>query len=294
MAARRRASPCRAPVRAGMVLGATAPAVRKIGWAGRTVLTYVLGGTRHGICWGGCVGGWWAYLDERTRQEVDADVLRDRRMMAVRTVWEALRPLELGLREAEQVVHARYEALGDRVQHSPPDPLDIPSLAIRAAAYPGRVAAVEAFWDGDTVHDWFVLLVAVLDHPTGKGTWRPSITALVVPRRPPPRPRRAGPWPTTSECRSTSPPRTSPMTTLRAGGRSRAGRRVHEGDGGRIVGDAQEQPVRRPSPQPVQPTSRLADKRRRCFLHPRGWPSPYDGADIFGAVLPARTGMVPL
>ncbi|WP_328914912.1 MULTISPECIES: hypothetical protein [unclassified Streptomyces] len=115
------------------------------------------------------MGGWWAYLDEQTRQEVDADVLRDRRMMAVRTVWEALRPLELGLREAEQVVHARYEALGDRVQHSPPDPLDIPSLAIRAAEFPGRVAAVEAFWDGDTVHDWFVLLVAVLDHPTGEG-----------------------------------------------------------------------------------------------------------------------------
>nr|BFD86933.1 hypothetical protein StreXyl84_63340 [Streptomyces sp. Xyl84] len=27
---------------------------------------------------------------------------------------------------------------------------------------------VEAFWDGDTVHDWFVLLVAVLDSPDGE------------------------------------------------------------------------------------------------------------------------------
>ncbi|WP_405892294.1 hypothetical protein OG612_17400 [Streptomyces sp. NBC_01527] len=31
------------------------------------------------------------------------------------------------------------------------------------------MAAVEAVWDGDTVHDWFVLLVAVLDRPTGEG-----------------------------------------------------------------------------------------------------------------------------
>ncbi|WP_435058320.1 hypothetical protein [Streptomyces sp. bgisy060] len=115
------------------------------------------------------MSGWWAYLEERTRREVDADVLRDRRLSAVRSVWEALRPLEVGLHEAERVVHARYEALGDRVQRTPPDPLDLPSLAARASAFPGRVAAVEALWDGDTVHDWFVLLVAVLDAPDGEG-----------------------------------------------------------------------------------------------------------------------------
>ncbi|TGB07409.1 hypothetical protein E4099_17060 [Streptomyces palmae] len=115
------------------------------------------------------MSGWWAYLDERTRQEVDADVLRDRRISAVRSAWEALRPLELGLHEAECVVHSRYEALGDQVQRTPPDPLDIPSLAGRATALSGRVAAVEALWDGDTVHDWFVVLVAVLDDPEGDG-----------------------------------------------------------------------------------------------------------------------------
>lgn len=115
------------------------------------------------------MSGWWAHLEERTRREVDADVLRDRRLSAVRSVWEALRPLEVGLHEAERVVHARYEALGDQVRHTPPDPLDLPSLVARAAALPGRVAAVEALWDGDTVHDWFVLLVAVLDAPVGEG-----------------------------------------------------------------------------------------------------------------------------
>ncbi|MFG3350306.1 hypothetical protein ACGF1Z_35310 [Streptomyces sp. NPDC048018] len=108
-------------------------------------------------------------MEERTRREVDADVLRDRRMSAVRSVWEALRPLGLGLHEAERVVHLRYEVLGEQVQRTPPDPLDAPSLVARAAALPGRVAAVEALWDGDTVHDWFVLLVAVLDAPEGEG-----------------------------------------------------------------------------------------------------------------------------
>ncbi|MQL61898.1 hypothetical protein F6Q10_04470 [Streptomyces vinaceus] len=112
---------------------------------------------------------WWAYLEEWTRREVDADVLRDRRMMAVKSVWEALRPLGLGLHEAQSVVHTRYEALGERVQRRPSDPLDVPSLAARAAALPGRVAAIEALWDGDTVHDWFVVLVAVLDDPAGEG-----------------------------------------------------------------------------------------------------------------------------
>ncbi|WP_331728707.1 hypothetical protein [Streptomyces sp. NBC_00158] len=111
---------------------------------------------------------WWGYLEERTRREVDADVLRDRRMTAVKSVWEALRPLEVGLHAAELVVQARYEALGDRVRRRPPDPLDLPSLAARTAALSGRVAVVEAFWDGDTVHGWFVHLAVVLDAPAGE------------------------------------------------------------------------------------------------------------------------------
>ncbi|MFF5126720.1 hypothetical protein ACFY41_07225 [Streptomyces syringium] len=125
----------------------------------------------------------WAYLEEQTRREVDANVLRDRRISAVKVVLEALRPLELGLCEAEQVVYARYAALGDRVRHRPPDPLDTPSLAARAAGLPGRVAAVEALWDGDTAHDWFVLLVAVLDDPPGEGH---LATVYHSPGKPPP------------------------------------------------------------------------------------------------------------
>ncbi|MFI8192400.1 hypothetical protein ACIF8T_27060 [Streptomyces sp. NPDC085946] len=115
------------------------------------------------------MSGWWPCLTEATRREVDDHVVHDRLLPAVRTVWEALRPLGLGLREAEEVVHARYGTLGDRVRRRPPDPLDTASLAARAAALPGRVAAVEALWDGDTVHGWFVELVAVLEDPVGEG-----------------------------------------------------------------------------------------------------------------------------
>ncbi|MFF7332214.1 hypothetical protein [Streptomyces sp. NPDC008150] len=82
---------------------------------------------------------------------------------------DALRPRGLRLPEAQEVVEARCRALGDRVRRTPPDPLDVATLVATAASFPGRVAAVEAVWDGDTVHDWFVTLIAVLDDPEGEG-----------------------------------------------------------------------------------------------------------------------------
>ncbi|MCS0605662.1 hypothetical protein NX794_31330 [Streptomyces sp. LP11] len=112
---------------------------------------------------------WWDLLPEETRGAVDAHVLRDRRMAAVRAAFEALRPLDLGIHDAVRLVHDRYQALGDRVRNTPPDPLDVDSLAARAAGHPGRVAAIEAVWDGDTFRDWFVVLLAVLDGPAGDG-----------------------------------------------------------------------------------------------------------------------------
>ncbi|XIE77158.1 hypothetical protein AB6O49_00230 [Streptomyces sp. SBR177] len=116
------------------------------------------------------------------------------------------------------MVHARYEALGERVRRAP-DPLDVPSLAARTAACAGRVVAVEALWDGDTVHDWFVLLVAVLDDPEGEGH---LATVHEGPRGAPPgraAADAAARRPITSVCRSTSLPRTRRTTTLPAGAR---------------------------------------------------------------------------
>jgi hypothetical protein len=112
---------------------------------------------------------WWTRLDDETRQEADANVLGDGYVMAVKTVWEALRPQGLPPHEAEKVIHTRYEALAAHIRRTPPDPLDLPSVTARATAPPGRAAAIEAVWDGDTVHGWFVVLLAILEGPPGEG-----------------------------------------------------------------------------------------------------------------------------
>lgn len=66
--------------------------------------------------------GWWESLPEGIRRQVDGYVLQDRRMYAVRTVWQAGRAHGLGLNEAQELVHTRYEALGDRVALTPDSP----------------------------------------------------------------------------------------------------------------------------------------------------------------------------
>ncbi|MEV6394663.1 hypothetical protein AB0M39_07755 [Streptomyces sp. NPDC051907] len=111
---------------------------------------------------------WWELLPAGIREQVDGYVLQDARMRAIRTVWEAGRARGLGLNDAQLVVHDRYLHHGDRVARTPDSPLDLESLAARAAGAPGRVVAIEAVWDGDTVHDWFVNLLAVTADPTGE------------------------------------------------------------------------------------------------------------------------------
>ncbi|MFI9150266.1 hypothetical protein [Streptomyces sp. NPDC053367] len=51
---------------------------------------------------------------------------------------------------------------------------------------------MEALWDGDTVHDWFVTLVAVLEEPAAKATWRPSANGPTAHLPPGPQPTPAG------------------------------------------------------------------------------------------------------
>lgn len=79
-------------------------------------------------------------------------------------------------------------------------------------ASPGQTAhvahdPVEALWDGDTVHNWFVRMVAVLDAPDGRAIWRssPNATTALRPALSPPRP--AGRRRATLACRLTSLPR---------------------------------------------------------------------------------------
>jgi hypothetical protein len=110
---------------------------------------------------------WWELLPAGIRELADGYVLQDARMRAVRTVFEAGRARGLGLADAQLVVHDRYLHHGDRIARTPDSPLDLDSLAALASGTPGRVVAIEAVWDGDTVHDWFVELLAVTADPAG-------------------------------------------------------------------------------------------------------------------------------
>ncbi|MFB7254998.1 hypothetical protein [Streptomyces nojiriensis] len=110
----------------------------------------------------------WTALPAGIRTQVDGYVLQDGLMQAIRLVWAAGRVQGIGLREAQEIVHLRYVHFGDRVARTPDDPIDLDSLAALAHGIPGRVVAIEAVWDGDTVHDWFVNLLAITDGPAGQ------------------------------------------------------------------------------------------------------------------------------
>ncbi|MFD6227256.1 hypothetical protein ACFWFZ_10280 [Streptomyces sp. NPDC060232] len=107
----------------------------------------------------------WESLPHGIRTQVDGYVLQDRLLPAVKLVWDAGRARGIGLYEAQMVVHERYVFHGDRIARTPECPLDLESLAALTSGLPGRVAAIEAVWDGDTVHDWFVNLLAITDDP---------------------------------------------------------------------------------------------------------------------------------
>lgn len=110
----------------------------------------------------------WEHLPEGIRRQVDGYVLQDRLMNAVRVVWEARRAQGVGLNEAQQMVSDRYLHYGDRVARTPDSPLDLESLAAMASGIRARVVAIEPVWDGDTVHGWFVRLLAITEDPAGE------------------------------------------------------------------------------------------------------------------------------
>ncbi|MGW7382750.1 hypothetical protein [Streptomyces sp. NPDC054794] len=126
---------------------------------------------------------WWEQLPAGVRQQVDGYVLQDARMQAIRVVLAAGRARGLGLVDAQCVVAERYDHHGDAIARTPDSPLDLESLAARAAGLPGRVVAVEAVWDGDTFHDWFVVLLAITadpdaEHPLATVYWGTAVRHL--------------------------------------------------------------------------------------------------------------------
>ncbi|MFD3541168.1 hypothetical protein ACFWUQ_16960 [Streptomyces sp. NPDC058662] len=110
----------------------------------------------------------WAALPAGIRDQVDGYVLQDGYLQAVLLARTAGRARGVDLIAAQRIVRLRYEHFGDRVARTPDSPLDLASLAALAHGVAGRVVAVEAVWDGDTVHDWFVNLLAVSDGPAGE------------------------------------------------------------------------------------------------------------------------------
>ncbi|MEU2394673.1 hypothetical protein [Streptomyces sp. NPDC007369] len=109
---------------------------------------------------------WWEGLPAGIRDEIDGHVLQDSLLAAVRVVVDVgLAGHGIGVATAQLIVGDRYRHHGDRVARTPDSPLDPESLAYRAAGCPGRIVAIEAIWDGDTVHDWFVVLLAMTADP---------------------------------------------------------------------------------------------------------------------------------
>ncbi|MER6361500.1 hypothetical protein [Kitasatospora sp. NPDC001527] len=112
---------------------------------------------------------WWESLPAGIREEIDGYVLQDSLLGAVHVITDVgLVPHGIGVGTAQLIANDRYLHYGDRIAREPESPLDLESLACRAAGCGGRVVAIEAIWDGDTVRDWFVRLLAITADPVGE------------------------------------------------------------------------------------------------------------------------------
>ncbi|MFH9742735.1 hypothetical protein ACH4MA_34250 [Streptomyces roseolus] len=109
---------------------------------------------------------WWEGLPEGIRNQIDGYVLQDSLMAAVRVVGDiGFIPDGIGVATATAIVSDRYAYYGDRIAREPHTPVDQESLLRLVGGVPGRVVAIEAVWDGDTVRDWFVRLLAITADP---------------------------------------------------------------------------------------------------------------------------------
>ncbi|MFI6514161.1 hypothetical protein ACIBF1_01215 [Spirillospora sp. NPDC050679] len=105
----------------------------------------------------------WEALPPEVRERVDALVMREQRLPAVKAVFDAGLVPRPGLDDCVALVADRYRVLGKSWGPKPSDPLDADELTAAARGVE-RVEAIEAVWDGDT-DGWFVLLLAVAARP---------------------------------------------------------------------------------------------------------------------------------
>ncbi|MDI2126446.1 hypothetical protein [Yinghuangia seranimata] len=109
---------------------------------------------------------WWESLPAGIRDQVDGYVLQDDLLSAINVIVDVgFVARGIGVGTAQLIVGDRYAHYGDRIARTPDSPLDAESLRLRADGAAGTIVAIEAIWDGDTVHDWFVILLAVTADP---------------------------------------------------------------------------------------------------------------------------------
>lgn len=99
----------------------------------------------------------WAALPDTVRQSIDAQI-RDRLFLQAMMTLTAHDP-RCGLADADATIALRAKHIA--VPRVLPDP-DLETVVARAAVHRIPIA-IEAFWDGDTVHDWFTVLAIVVD-----------------------------------------------------------------------------------------------------------------------------------
>jgi hypothetical protein len=103
-------------------------------------------------------------LPVEVRARVDALVMKNQKIHAVKVVREGLSEPRAGLYECMDLVAERYADLGQRFNRSPTAPFDLDALIVKVQALPDPPAAIEAVWDGDT-EGWMVDLLAVTIEP---------------------------------------------------------------------------------------------------------------------------------
>ncbi|MFD7986909.1 DUF4259 domain-containing protein [Kitasatospora indigofera] len=95
---------------------------------------------------------WWESLPAGIQAEIDGYVLQDSILAAVHIIVAiGLVPHDTGVGTAQMIANDRYRHYGDRIAREPESPLDLESLACRAAGCAVPVLAIEAVRDGDSI-----------------------------------------------------------------------------------------------------------------------------------------------